>query len=84
MQAIGQAGEKTAYYLLIIVGVLAVVAFIFSLLFLYWKFKLHKYQIQQQWEYKNRVADKYGLIILRSSYDGTSCVRWYIPQRVCR
>jgi len=64
LQAIGQAGEKTAYYLLIIIGVLAVVAFLFSLLFLYWKFKLHKYQIQQQWEYKNRVADKYGLIIL--------------------
>jgi hypothetical protein len=34
LQAIGQAGEKTAYYLLIIIGVLAVVAFIFSLLFL--------------------------------------------------
>jgi len=64
LQAVGQAGEKTAYYLLIIIAVLAVVAFIFSLLFLYWKFKLHKYQIQQQWEYKNRVADKYGLIIL--------------------
>jgi len=64
LQAIGQAGEKTAYYLLITIGVLVAVALIFLLFFMYWKFKLHKYHLQQQWEYKKRITDKYGFIIL--------------------
>ena len=37
---------------------------IYLLFCLYWKFKLHKYQIQQQWEYKQKVIEKSGLIIL--------------------
>ncbi|MBW1856479.1 MAG: hypothetical protein JRJ00_17800 [Deltaproteobacteria bacterium] len=64
LQAIGQAGEKTAYYLLITIGVLVAIALIFLLFFLYWKFKLHKYHLHQQWEYKKRITDKYGFIIL--------------------
>jgi hypothetical protein len=39
-------------------------ALIYLLFCLYWKFKLHKYQIQQQWEYKQKVIEKSGLIIL--------------------
>jgi magnesium-transporting ATPase (P-type) len=67
LKAVGQAGEKTAFYLLIGVGVMVAIALIFLLFFLYWKFKLHKYHLQQQWEYKKRITDKYGLIILENN-----------------
>ncbi|OEU63438.1 MAG: hypothetical protein BA867_02010 [Desulfobacterales bacterium S5133MH16] len=64
LQVLGQVGEKTAFYLLIILCVCIGGGLIYLLFCLYWKFKLHKYQIQQQWEYKQKVIEKSGLIIL--------------------
>ena len=64
IKVLGQVGEKTAFYLLIILCVFVGVGLIYLLFCLYWKFKLHKYQIQQEWEYKQKVIEKSGLIIL--------------------
>ena len=64
LQVLGHIGEKTAFYLLIILCVCIGGGLIYLLFCLYWKFKLHKYQIQQQWEYKQKVIEKSGLIIL--------------------
>jgi membrane-associated HD superfamily phosphohydrolase len=64
LQVLGHIGEKTAFYLLIVLCVCVVGALIYLLFCLYWKFKLHKYEIQQQWEYKQKVIEKSGLIIL--------------------
>ena len=64
LQVLGHIGEKTAFYLLIVLCVCVVGALIYLLFCLYWKFKLHKYQIQQQWEYRQKVIEKSGLIIL--------------------
>ena len=48
----------------ILLGVIVSGILIFLLLWLFWQFKLHKYQIQRQWEYKQKVIETSGLIIL--------------------
>ena len=37
---------------------------IFLIFWLYWQFKLQKFNIQREWEYKQRVIETSGLIIL--------------------
>lgn len=64
LSVLGHIGEKTAFYLFILLCALMFGVFIFILLWLYWQFRLHKYQIQQQWEYRQKVIEKSGLIIL--------------------
>jgi hypothetical protein len=64
IHVLGQVGEKTAFYLLIILCVCIGGGLIYLLFCLYWKFKLHKYEIQQQWEYRQKVIETSGLIIL--------------------
>jgi hypothetical protein len=64
IHVLGQVGERTAFYLLIVLCVCIGGGLIYLLFCLYWKFKLHKYQIQQQWEYRQKVIEKSGLIIL--------------------
>ena len=61
---LGHIGEKTAFYLFILLCVIVSGILIFLLLWLFWQFKLHKYQIQRQWEYKQKVIETSGLIIL--------------------
>ena len=64
LRVLGHIGERTAFYLFILLGVIVSGILIFLLLWLFWQFKLHKYQIQRQWEYKQRVIETSGLIIL--------------------
>ncbi|HUV76483.1 MAG TPA: hypothetical protein VMW06_00350 [Desulfobacterales bacterium] len=64
LRVLGRIGEKTAFYLFILLCVMVAGILIFLLLWLFWQFKLHKYQIQRQWEYKQKVIETSGLIIL--------------------
>ncbi|VVS93221.1 hypothetical protein [Desulfoluna spongiiphila] len=64
LATIGHVGERTAYYLFIGLGALVAGTLIFLLFWLFWKFKLQKYQMEQRWNYRNRVMEKTGLIIL--------------------
>ncbi len=64
LATIGHVGERTAYYLFIGLGVLVAASLLFILFWLFWKFKLQKYQMEQRWNYRNRVMEKTGLIIL--------------------
>jgi hypothetical protein len=67
LSTIGHVGERTAYYLFIGLGALVVGALIFLLFWLFWKFKLQKFQMEQRWNYRNRVMEKTGLIILENN-----------------
>ena len=64
LKVLGHIGEKTAFYLFILLCVLVSGVLIFLIFWLYWQFKLQRYHIQQEWEYKQRVIETSGLIIL--------------------
>jgi hypothetical protein len=64
LKVLGHIGEKTAFYLFIILCALISGALIFLIFWLYWQFKLQKFNIQREWEYKQRVIETSGLIIL--------------------
>lgn len=64
LKVLGHIGEKTAFYLFILLCVLVSGGLIFLIFWLYWQFKLQKFNIQREWEYKQRVIETSGLIIL--------------------
>jgi hypothetical protein len=64
LKVLGHIGEKTAFYLFILLCVLVFGALIFLIFWLYWQFKLQKFNIQREWEYKQKVIEMSGLIIL--------------------
>jgi hypothetical protein len=64
LRILGHIGEKTAFYVFILLCVMVSGALIFLIFWLYWQFKLQKYNIQQEWEYKQKVIEATGLIIL--------------------
>lgn len=64
LKVLGHIGEKTAFYLFILLCVLVSGGLIFLIFWLYWQFKLQKFNIQREWEYKQRVIEMSGLIIL--------------------
>ena len=64
LRFIGDVGEKTAFYGFVVLSVVAGGALIFLLFWLFWDFRLHKYKLEKQWEFKKQVMDKTGLIIL--------------------
>ena len=64
LKVLGHIGEKTAFYLFILICVLVSGVLIFLIFWLYWQFKLQKFNIQREWEYKQRVIETSGLIIL--------------------
>jgi hypothetical protein len=64
LKVLGHIGEKTAFYLFILLCVLISGALIFLIFWLYWQFKLQKFNIQREWEYKQKVIVTSGLIIL--------------------
>ncbi|MBW2604410.1 MAG: hypothetical protein JRE28_08870 [Deltaproteobacteria bacterium] len=64
LKVLGHIGEKTAFYLFILLCVLVSGALIFLIFWLYWQFKLQKFNIQREWEYKQMVIEASGLIIL--------------------
>jgi hypothetical protein len=64
LKVLGHIGEKTAFYLFILLCVLVAGALIFLIFWLYWQFKLQKLNIQREWEFKQRVIETSGLIIL--------------------
>ena len=64
LKVLGHIGEKTAFYLFILLCVLVSGVLIFLMFWLYWQFKLQKFNIQREWEYKQKVIETSGLIIL--------------------
>jgi hypothetical protein len=70
LRTLGHIGEKTAFYVFILLGVLVSGVLVFLIFWLYWQFKLQRYNIQQEWEYKQKVIEMSGLIILD---DNTVC-----------
>lgn len=64
LKFIGDVGEKTAFYGFVVLSVVAGGALIFLLFWLFWDFRLHKYKLERQWEFKQQVMEKTGLIIL--------------------
>jgi hypothetical protein len=64
LNVLGHIGEKAAFYLFILLCVLVSGGLIFLVFWLYWQFKLQKFNIQREWEYKQRVVETSGLIIL--------------------
>ena len=64
LQILGHIGEKTAFYVFILLCVLVSGVLIFLIFWLYWQFKLQKYNMQREWEYKQKVIEATGLIIL--------------------
>ena len=64
LKVMGHIGEKAAFYLFILLCVLVSGGLIFLIFWLYWQFKLQKFNIQRKWEYKQRVIETSGLIIL--------------------
>ena len=64
LKVLGHIGEKTAFYLFILLCVLVSGVLIFLIFWLYWQFKLQKFNIQREWEYKQKVIETSGLIIL--------------------
>jgi hypothetical protein len=64
LSILGHIGEKTAFYVFILLCVLVSGVLIFLIFWLYWQFKLQKYNIHKEWEYKQKVIETSGLIIL--------------------
>jgi hypothetical protein len=64
IKVLGHIGEKTAFYVFIALACLVVCAFIFLLFWLFWKFRLRKIELKNQSEFKKKVIETTGLIIL--------------------
>lgn len=64
LKVLGHIGEKTAFYLFILLCVLVSGVLIFIIFWLYWQFRLQKFNIQREWEYKQKIIETSGLIIL--------------------
>ncbi|GAB6094498.1 hypothetical protein JCM14469_07500 [Desulfatiferula olefinivorans] len=67
LKVVGHVGERTAFYIFIMLAVIVAGALIFLLLWLFWKFRLHKLEIERRWEFRNRVMERSGLIILENN-----------------
>lgn len=67
LKVIGHVGERTAFYIFIMLSVVVAGALIFLLFWLFWKFKLNKVEIERRWEFKKMVMEKSGLIILENN-----------------
>lgn len=64
---IGHVGERTAFYLFIMLCAVVAGAVLFLLFWLFWKYRLHKLEIERRWAFRNRVMEKSGLIILENN-----------------
>ena len=64
VEILGRIGERTAFYVFTSLASLVVCIFIFLLCWLFLKFRLRKMELQNQAEFKKRVVETSGLIIL--------------------
>lgn len=64
LKVLGHIGERTAFYLFVLLCVLVSGVLVFIIFWLYWQFKLQKFNIQREWEYKQKIIETSGLIIL--------------------
>jgi hypothetical protein len=67
VKILGLIGERTAFYVLIALACLVICTFIFLLCWLFWKFRLRKIELQNQSEFKKKVIETTGLIILENN-----------------
>lgn len=61
---IGHAGEKTAQYILISLGIVLSAACIFGVTWIFLKFLLRRREIEYQYRFKKEVVENTGLIIM--------------------
>jgi hypothetical protein len=61
---LGLFGERTIFYFFIALAFIVVSSFVFLLCWLFWKFRLRKIELQNESEFKKRVIETTGLIIL--------------------
>ncbi len=64
LRVIGHVGERTAFYIFIALAITVAGALVFLLFWMFWKFRLHKLELERRWEFRKRVMEKSGLIIL--------------------
>jgi hypothetical protein len=64
LKVAGHIGEKSAFYVFISLASLVVCALIFLLFWLFYKFRLHKFELQSRFAFKQKVMETAGLIIL--------------------
>ncbi len=64
LRVIGHVGERTAFYIFIALAIVVAGSLIFLLFWMFWKFRLHKLELERRWEFRKRVMEKSGLIIL--------------------
>ena len=67
LRVVGHVGERTAFYMFIMLCVVVAGAVFFLLFWLFWKYRLHKLEIERRWEFKKRVMEKSGFIILENN-----------------
>lgn len=67
LRVIGHVGERTAFYIFIVLAAVVAGALIFLLFWMFWKFRLHKIELERRWEFKKNVMEKSGLIILENN-----------------
>ncbi len=67
LRVIGHVGEKTAFYIFIVLASVVAGALIFLLFWMFWKFRLHKLELEKRWEFRKSVMEKAGLIILENN-----------------
>ncbi len=64
LRVIGHVGERTAFYIFIALAITVAGALVFLLFWMFWKFRLHKLELERKWEFRKHVMEKSGLIIL--------------------
>lgn len=67
LAVIGHVGERTAFYLFIILAVVLGGGLIFLLCWFFWKYRLHKLEMERRWEFRNKVMETSGMIILENN-----------------
>ena len=64
LAVIGHVGERTAFYLFIMLGIMVGGGLVFLLFWLFWKFRLHRLDMERRWEFRNKVMETSGMVIL--------------------
>jgi hypothetical protein len=64
LKVLGHIGEKAAFYLFILLCVLVSGVLVFLIFWLYWQFRIQKFNLQSEWAFRQKVIETSGLIIL--------------------
>ncbi len=67
LEIFGLIGERTMFYVFIALAAFVTGSLIFLLCWLFWKFRLRKIELQNESEFKKKVIETTGLIILNNN-----------------